>query len=151
MAKGVVEGAVQGAVQGIVQSTAANWWKLHAGCCAGCLKGACRCCAGCCRKGGGEVLYRFIKQNHKIWRNCFHTILTCTFSAQQPNANFPYRSSKKNKMFCYRPSKQNGKPSKPWVLSFWNQYILPHVTILFQAWNWVSSFGNPQFLTTIAA
>ena len=52
------------------------------GCCAGCCTGycpvhsgelvkiarrvLCRVLAGCCRKGGGEVLYRFIKQNHKI-------------------------------------------------------------------------------------
>ena len=55
----------------------------------------------------------------------------------RPNSQtqtFRYRSIKQNKRFCYRLSKQN-KTTLRTIFFFWNQQILPLVTLLFQAWN----------------
>ena len=115
--------------------------------------------------------YRSIKQNKafctgplsktiNLQRNCFHIILTCTFFVQKtfvcrPSSRtqtFRYRSIKQNKRFCYRLSKQN-KTTLRTMSSNFLQSTDPSIgNVTFSGVEpWVSSFGNPQFLTMIAA
>ena len=62
-----------------------------------------------------SVLYRSIKQNHKIVKNLFsyhsdmHLFRAKTFLCRPSSRmqTFRYRSIKQNKRFCYRLSKQN--------------------------------------------
>ena len=115
--------------------------------------------------------YRSIKQNKafftgplsktiKLWRNCFHIILTCTFFVQKtflcrPNSQtqtFRYRSIKQNKRFCYRFSKQNKTTLRTMRSNFLQSTDPSTGNVTFSGLEpWLSSFGNPQFLTMKAA
>ena len=72
------------------------------------------------------VLYRSIKQNHKVVKKMFsyhfnmHPFRAKTFCRPiSQTQTFRYRSIKQNKRFCYRPSKQNKTTLKTMSSNFW--------------------------------
>ena len=107
-----------------------------------------------------SVLYRSIKQNHKIVKKLFsyffdmHLFRSKTFFCR-PNSQtqtFRYQSIKQNKRFCYRLSKQNKTTLRTMRSNFLQSTDPSTGNVTFSGLEpWVSSFGNPQFLTMIAA
>ena len=100
------------------------------------------------------------EQNHKVVKKVFsyhfnmHLFRAKTFLCR-PNSQtqtFRYRSIKQNKRFCYRLSKQN-KTTLGTMSSNFLQSTDPSTgNVTFSGLEpWVSSFGNPQFLTMKAA
>ena len=101
-----------------------------------------------------------LKQNHKIVKKLFsyhfemHLFRAKTFLCR-PNSQtqtFRYRSIKQNKRFCYRLSKQNKTTLRTMRSNFLQSTDPSTGNVTFSGLEpWVSSFGNPQFLTMIAA
>ena len=73
----------------------------------------------------------------------------------RPNSQtqtFRYRSIKQNKRFCYRLSKQNKTTLRTMSSNFLQSTDPSTGNVTFSGLEpWVSSFGNPQFLTMKAA
>ena len=103
---------------------------------------------------------RSIKQNQKVVKKLFsyhfnmHLFRAKTFLCR-PNSQtqtFRYRSIKQNKRFCYRLSKQNKTTLRTMSSNFLQSTDPSTGNVFFSALEpWVSSFGNPQFLTMIVA
>ena len=97
-----------------------------------------------------SVLYRSIKQNHKVVKKLFsyhfdmHLFRAKTFLCR-PNSQtqpFRYRSIKQNKRFCYRLSKQNKTTLRTMIFIFLestdpstgNVYFFRLGTMSFKLW-----------------
>ena len=101
-----------------------------------------------------------LRKNYKIVKNLFsyhsdmHLFRAKTFLCRPSSRTqtFRYRSIKQNNRFCYRLSKQN-KTTLRTMSSNFLQWTDPSTgSVTFSGLEpWVSSFGNPQFLTMIAA
>ena len=98
--------------------------------------------------------------NQKIVQKLFsyhfdmHLFRAKTFLCR-PNSQtqtFRYRSIKQNKRFCYRLSKQNKTTLRTMSSNFLQSTDPSTGNVTFSGLEpWVSSFGNPQFLTMKAA